>query len=650
MTGVALLARRGSILHGVVAFAASYLLLLRFLAADVGWRDAGELIAASYHLSPAHFLGYPMYVMPAKLASLVPVGSIPLRVNWMNTVLGALTLTFTFLGSMAWVARLGIGRADRRLARFLVGVGLVAVVVRFGSQGAFLQEAASAENTMPALFLCSAIWFALSAARPPRLWKAYGVACLLAAYHPAFLIAPAVILPVMLLVRGALPARGAAVLLLLIPIACQGINLFLVLRSGRAIPLTHAGGESWADVRTTLEFGGEKLRGVKVGSELTGPMKQRAAAALAPPGAWPLLALGAMGVAWLAVRLRYRILGAVPVAAVLLLLAGTSPSQERGGYGLFLSISTTWLCGLGLCWLATREARRWAVAGLALAGGYALWLAGSQGWGRLARGSVENRVPRSLVNQVFSELSPGSLLVCLNERNAFALQEATWVERRRPDVALAFVPIFTTEWGRRRFLDLYSALVPPPDRQTESPPAPSWMSSSLRYAGRLAKANIGERPVFSDQFAHFAPPRKADPALAGSLRPENWVAGSLYHSYIIAAASGLDAGNLERRFSAVEPAYGRPKWNSGLLFGLNSSGEPPSRSYLLRPWDEKEELGRGDLEVLGSRLLEWGAFEMADGRFEEAARDYRAAGDAMRAMTQLERRCSRSFEPACILP
>jgi Protein of unknown function (DUF2723) len=60
------------------------------LAPTVTLTDSGELIVAAYGLGVAHPPGFPLWVMLAHLASLVPVGNVAVRINFSSAVFAAL--------------------------------------------------------------------------------------------------------------------------------------------------------------------------------------------------------------------------------------------------------------------------------------------------------------------------------------------------------------------------------------------------------------------------------------------------------------------------------------------------------------------------------------------------------------------------------
>jgi len=60
------------------------------LAPTVTLTDSGELIVAAYGLGVAHPPGFPLWVMLAHVASLVPIGSVAVRINFSSAVFAAL--------------------------------------------------------------------------------------------------------------------------------------------------------------------------------------------------------------------------------------------------------------------------------------------------------------------------------------------------------------------------------------------------------------------------------------------------------------------------------------------------------------------------------------------------------------------------------
>ena len=63
-------------------FSVALVVYVRTLAPTVTLTDSGELIVAAHGLGVAHPPGTPLWVMLAHLASLVPVGSVAVRINF----------------------------------------------------------------------------------------------------------------------------------------------------------------------------------------------------------------------------------------------------------------------------------------------------------------------------------------------------------------------------------------------------------------------------------------------------------------------------------------------------------------------------------------------------------------------------------------
>jgi tetratricopeptide (TPR) repeat protein len=78
--------------EALAAALAAGLLYGRTLAPTVGAGDSGELILAAHTLGVPHPPGYPLWTLLARLATLVPAGSVALRVNALSAVLTAVAV------------------------------------------------------------------------------------------------------------------------------------------------------------------------------------------------------------------------------------------------------------------------------------------------------------------------------------------------------------------------------------------------------------------------------------------------------------------------------------------------------------------------------------------------------------------------------
>ncbi|PYL11149.1 MAG: hypothetical protein DMF48_08365 [Verrucomicrobia bacterium] len=90
------------------------------LAPTVTLTDSGELILAAYGLGVAHPPGFPLWVMLAHLASLVPVGSVAVRINFSSAVFAALacaTLTLVVAELLVTASYFAASRRRNKTAR-----------------------------------------------------------------------------------------------------------------------------------------------------------------------------------------------------------------------------------------------------------------------------------------------------------------------------------------------------------------------------------------------------------------------------------------------------------------------------------------------------------------------------------------------------
>src|SRR6266436_229350 len=104
----------------LAVFIVSFALYALTLAPTVTLVDSGELILAARSLGVAHPPGFPLYVLLAHLATLVPIGNVAVRVNFASAIFAALaasTLTLAVVEAMATsglASRTRKRSADRR--------------------------------------------------------------------------------------------------------------------------------------------------------------------------------------------------------------------------------------------------------------------------------------------------------------------------------------------------------------------------------------------------------------------------------------------------------------------------------------------------------------------------------------------------------
>jgi tetratricopeptide (TPR) repeat protein len=108
----------------LVVFITSLLLYALTLAPTVTLVDSGELIVAARSLGVAHPPGFPLYVLLAHIATLVPIGNVAVRVNFASALFAALASAVVALVvleamitgpfSVAGIARKKADRSKRR--------------------------------------------------------------------------------------------------------------------------------------------------------------------------------------------------------------------------------------------------------------------------------------------------------------------------------------------------------------------------------------------------------------------------------------------------------------------------------------------------------------------------------------------------------
>lgn len=111
--------QRRALACAALVFAVALCLYIRTAAPTVTLVDSGELIVAARSLGVAHPPGFPFYLMLAHLASLVPLGTVALRVNLASALFGAGaagTITLVVAELLAIRLRLVAGQRTRKKA------------------------------------------------------------------------------------------------------------------------------------------------------------------------------------------------------------------------------------------------------------------------------------------------------------------------------------------------------------------------------------------------------------------------------------------------------------------------------------------------------------------------------------------------------
>jgi len=109
------------LLSAGLAFVVALFLFTWTLAPTVMLVDSGELIVAAHSLGVAHPPGFPLYVMLAHLASVVPIGNVAVRVNFASAIFAALAgamLTLVVAEALLTSSQFaGLQRVRKKLTR-----------------------------------------------------------------------------------------------------------------------------------------------------------------------------------------------------------------------------------------------------------------------------------------------------------------------------------------------------------------------------------------------------------------------------------------------------------------------------------------------------------------------------------------------------
>jgi hypothetical protein len=419
-----------------VAAAVAALIYGGTLAPTVGAGDSGELILAAESLGVPHPPGYPLWTLLARLAAIVPVGTVALRVNALSTLLSAVGVGLLYL----LARRVGLKPFAAALAAAL-----------FGAATVIWRSAVEAEvyPLATALFLALAL-LALRARRAgPRGEAAFFYAAGLAILAHQTLLFPALLLGAWTLARRPAPGGPAAErraprrLLAGAAWAALGASLVLYLPiRGAAHPSfawTEGGGlRTLVDDFLRRGYGGLRqnpLRLDLMAGEAWG-MATAVAGALGLAGAI-LAAAGALRSGRERGAIRVVALAALTVPVALILLLSFTPDAEHlAQVSPFLSPAvavSALLAGAGaqaIARLAPRRARPAALAALAAC------VLGTVAAHRAACDRSDFRLAERYGRDLIRDLAPGATLILEGDNETFLAAYATRLERVRPDVTL----------------------------------------------------------------------------------------------------------------------------------------------------------------------------------------------------------------------
>jgi hypothetical protein len=482
-------------------FAVALAVYVRTLAPGLPWGDAGELIAAAHGLGLPHPPGSPLYLLLAKLATLVPVGTVAVRVNCLSALAAAALVTVLYR-LIRELLRGGVdgGQPPGFPRTFLADASAAGAALGFAATPTFwwyavVTEVYTLQLLLAGLIIASSLrWLRTGEESSLRLaWLLAGLAL---AVHPNTVV----VLPGLGYLSWAARRRGWSRRALL-KTAClllPGLALYLY------VPIR-------ALAEPAMNWGFPKTAG-EILAYLTaaqyryaeGPLDWASGAAFIGAAlrhlAWPareftplllpLIALGA-GVCWRWCRGGAIFTSLVAAGTYLAPLASAGFDASRDGpsyYLLLYAVMAIWL-GVGLQWALARfveaeegRARQWAwrsaVAGILvlLAVPLVIGLPGYR-----AAEVQRTEVPERLARFLLDEVKPGSLLLAQDDDILFPLWYVQRVAGHRPDVTVLASPwlgLYPRQLSRR-----YPDLIIP----------------QAAGAGRVEAfllANAGRRPLY----------------------------------------------------------------------------------------------------------------------------------------------------------
>jgi hypothetical protein len=484
-----------------LVFATAFALYVRTLVPGLTWGDAGELVAAAHTLGLAHPPGSPLYLILAKVASLVPIGSIAFRINLLSALAAASAVAALYLLVRDLLRLAEPATATPGLPRAVsVEVPAAGAALAFAATPTLWAYAIVAEvYTLQLLFVvmsmaCGLRWLATE--EPSCLGRAWLFAGLGLAVHPAGLFA----LPGLgyLLWRARCRRPGLRPLLGPLCLVLPGLALYLyVPLRALADPMVDWGfprtlGEILAYLTASqYRYDGGPLGRPSVAtlvgsalSHLTWPVREFAGLLI------PVVALGA-GVCVQRYRAAAIFTALVAGGTSLGPLASPSFDASRDGPAYFLplyAVMAIWL-GLGLQWVLARGVReagpvfRGVAWRSVLAGGLIVMvipgLVGLRGY-PAARGR-QTDVPPRLARFLLDEVKPGAVILAQDDDVLFPLWYVQQAENHRKDVAVLPIPwlgLYPRQIQRR-----YPDLIVPPGGK-----------AGLVEAFLLA--NAGRRPLY----------------------------------------------------------------------------------------------------------------------------------------------------------
>jgi Flp pilus assembly protein TadD len=149
------------VLGGLAAFLVSQISYLLTLTLSCPFWDSGEFIATSYVLGIPHPPGTPLYVLIGRLFSLLPIGQIATRINFISALASSLTVLFTYIVIVDLARRMRRG-AETWLDTWITVGGALTGALFLAFSRTFWDNAIEAEvYALSSLVMILTVWLVL---------------------------------------------------------------------------------------------------------------------------------------------------------------------------------------------------------------------------------------------------------------------------------------------------------------------------------------------------------------------------------------------------------------------------------------------------------------------------------------------------------
>ena len=146
-----------------LAFGVPLLVYIRTLTPTVPFWDSGEFIATSFILGLPHPPGNPVYTMLGRMMSLIPIGTVAWKVNFMSALASALTALFTFLFTTRALRRWFLNGELTPTRQLVCELGGLVAAFFIAFSNSFWDSAIEAEvYSLSSFLIAFSIWLAFN--------------------------------------------------------------------------------------------------------------------------------------------------------------------------------------------------------------------------------------------------------------------------------------------------------------------------------------------------------------------------------------------------------------------------------------------------------------------------------------------------------